>query len=632
MRLNKSITLLLLTISTGLWAQYKGIDKDYFEFPIQPDQINYLSGNMGELRSSHFHAGLDIKTAGKEGLKVYAAANGYVSRIRIGTGGYGNCIYIQHPNGTTTVYAHLQRFNPIIAKYALKQQYKRRSFTVNLFPKRNEFVIKKGEIIGLSGNSGSSTGPHLHFEIRGLNQEVLDPLRIGFAEIKDNIAPTAQRIALKTMDIDARVNNQFGRYEFALEGSGKQFMLKDTVEVFGKIGLELYAFDQHNGATNRNGVPLIDVLVNNSLHFQQNIDTIRFSQQKNILIHTNYQAQKEGRRRFNKLYIDDGNSLDFYDAKVNNGFLYVGPGEVKSIQIKLTDAYKNQSEVKLILKGIDKQLALKSKIQSRKRQYIVDNTLMLFHKKDSLSSNITLYNQQGSIVSEPSYFDDRTNVYLVDLRRFLPQKAVFSNGETEPLFFADRIPASNAHSYLSETYSLSFSKKTLFDTVYLRPQHYINKNNVEIIEVDQDLHPLKGAIKAEFQPLRKYESLEDYHVYNVSNPNSPAFVGGELKGEKFTFQFSTFGKYTLLKDDVAPTITKRSIKNGRISLTIKDSLSGINNFEAKLNGEWILMNYEPKRSLIWSERLDKNKPLAGEFELRVSDNAGNESIFKQKIN
>lgn len=630
MKLNSLLLLLLFLSSTSLLAQYQGIDKDYFEFPIQPDKTNFLSGNMGELRSSHFHAGLDIKTAGKEGLSVHTAAAGYVSRIRIATGGYGNCIYVQHPNGTTTVYAHLQRFNPTIAAYALKQQYKRKSFTVNLFPKRGELKLTQGEVLGLSGNSGSSTGPHLHFEIRGANQEVLDPLRIGFSEISDDIVPVAQRIAIKTMDIDARINDQFGRFEYALKRAGNKFSLTDTIEVFGKIGLEVYAFDQQNGAPNRNGVPLIDMYVNDELYFQQNIDTINFSRQKNILIHTSYQAQKESRRRYNKLYVEDGNSLEFYDAIVNDGILEVAPGEIKEIESKLMDVYGNESTISFVLKGKEKSRKLNDHIATKRGTYVHDNTLMLFQDRDSLMNNITLNNQNGSLPMSPTYSNDKTNVYLVDLRRFLPKEVNYNN-ETTPLHFADRIPAANAHAFLSDTYSLTFSKTSLFDTVYIRARHFIDEDKMEIFEVDQDIYPLKGSIKAEFQPLAEYDSLEKYHVYNISNPKRPGFVGGKYEEGKFAFSFSSFGSYTLLKDKVAPEIKKRSQKDGRISFTIKDSMSGINSFEAKLNGKWILMNYEPKKSLIWSERLDKNKPLTGEFELRVSDNAGNESIFKQKI-
>lgn len=613
-------------------AQYQGIDKNYYDFPIQPDKTNFLSGNMGELRASHFHAGLDIKTAGKEGLNVFAAAEGYVSRIRVATGGYGNCIYIQHPNGTTTVYAHLQKFNQVIAEYVLKNQYQRESFTINLFPKRNEFILKKGEILGLSGNSGSSTGPHLHFEIRGLNQEVLDPLRISkFTQIEDDIPPAVQSVALKAMDMDARVKGQFGRFEFPLVKNNGSYVITDTIEVSGKIGLEIYTYDQLNGAANKNGVPLIDVTVNDQLYFSQNIDSINFSTQKNILIHTNYQAQKESRIRYNKLYVDDGNTLEFYDAKVNDGFISVAPQEIKEIGMTLQDAFGNTSTVALTLKGIEKSEVIQSEIPTERSTYVQDNTLMIFQPKDSVNNNITLYNQKGSFIAEPSYHNDQSNVYLIDLRRFLPQEVTFNNGRTESLQFTDRIPAANEHSYLSDTYSLRFSKNALFDTVYIRARHFIDKAQMEVFEVDQDRYPLKGSVYAEFTPIAGYDDIEKYHVYSIKNPKYPSFVGGKYDEGKFAFSFSSFGKFTLLKDDVAPVIKKRSVKNERITLTIKDNLSGINSFEAKLNGEWILMKYEPKRSLIWSERLDKNKPLTGEFELKVADNAGNESFLKLKI-
>jgi len=613
-------------------AQYQGIDKNYYDFPIQPDKTNFLSGNMGELRSSHFHAGLDIKTAGKEGLNVFAAAEGYVSRIRVATGGYGNCIYIQHPNGTTTVYAHLQKFNPVIAEYVLKNQYKRESFTVNLFPKRNEFILKKGEILGLSGNSGSSTGPHLHFEIRGLNQEVLDPLRISkFTQIEDDIPPAVQSVALKAMDMDARVKGQFGRFEFPLVKKNGSYVITDTIEVSGKIGLEIYTYDQLNGATNKNGVPLIDVTVNDQLYFSQNIDSINFSTQKDILIHTNYQAQKESRIRYNKLYVDDGNTLEFYDAKVNDGFIFVAPQEIKKVDMKLQDAFGNTSLVEMTLKGVEKSEVIQSEIPTKRSTYLQDNTLMIFQPKDSVNNNITLYNQKGSFIAEPTYHNDLSNVYLIDLRKFLPQEVTFNNGGTESLQFTDRIPAANEHSYLSDTYSLRFSKNALFDTVYIRARHFIDDAQMEVFEVDQDRYPLKGSVFAEFTPIAAYDDIEKYHVYSITNPKYPGFVGGKYDEGKFAFSFSSFGKFTLLKDDVAPVIKKRSVKNERITLTIRDNLSGINSFEAKLNGEWILMKYEPKRSLIWSERLDKNKPLTGEFELKVADNAGNESFLKLKL-
>ena len=634
MRLSRksSIWFLLVLLSASLQAQYDNIDKDYYSFPIQPESENFLSGNMGELRSSHFHAGLDIKTNGVEGLEVYSAADGYVSRIRVGTGGYGNCIYIQHPNGTSTVYAHLKNFNEVLAQYTLEEQYKRKSFAVNLFPKRNELPVKKGEVIGLSGNSGSSTGPHLHFEIRSSDHKVLDPLRIGFNQVKDNIPPALERLAVKSMDIHARVNDQFGRFEFDIRRKNSDGLNTDTIAVNGKVGLELYAYDQLNGAPNKNGVPLFDVFVDDELYFSQNIDSIDFSLQKNILIHTNYQATLETRKRFSKLYIDDGNPLNFYGKKKNSGLINIKPNEVKHIRIEARDAYGNQTTVNFVLKGKEKIACISEPIEVKKDSYTLDNTLMLFQPRDSTNNKITVYNKEGSKIYEPAYFNDENNVYLIDLRNTLPREVVYADGSEQHLLYSDRVPAASEHSFLADTYSLKFSKTTLFDTIYFRARHYVDEQSKrDVFEISENIYPLKGGITAQLQLLGEYDSLDQYHLYAVNNSRFPSFVGGSIENGKLNFSLYSFGKYTLLKDLKPPTIKKRSVQNNIISVTISDELSGINNFEAKLNGEWLLMNYEPKRNLLWSERLDKNKPLKGQFELKVADNAGNESILKLNI-
>ena len=166
-----------------------------YMFPIKPGQQNYLSGTMGELRGAHFHGGIDIKTGGATGLKIYAAADGYISRIKVDGGGYGNALYIAHPQlGTTTVYGHLKKFNKEISEFVLNEQYKRKRFAIDLYPENDQFQVKKGDIMAFSGNSGGSAGPHLHFEIRDQYQRPTNPLNNQIAEIRDNISPTVQKI------------------------------------------------------------------------------------------------------------------------------------------------------------------------------------------------------------------------------------------------------------------------------------------------------------------------------------------------------------------------------------------------------------------------------------------------------
>ena len=138
-----------------------------------------LSGTFGELRTNHFHAGLDIKTQKVEGHKVVSSADGYVSRINVSLWGYGNALYVTHPNGYTTVYGHLQKFSPEIDAYVRKKQYKKESFSIRLYPKPGELIVKKGALIALSGNSGSSGGPHLHYEISDVKSNILNPMLLG---------------------------------------------------------------------------------------------------------------------------------------------------------------------------------------------------------------------------------------------------------------------------------------------------------------------------------------------------------------------------------------------------------------------------------------------------------------------
>ena len=160
--------------------------QDYFSSPL--DITLVLSGTFAELRSNHFHSGLDIKTGGKQGLKTYAAASGYVSRIKISRYGYGKALYITHPNGYTTVYAHLQKFSSTIEAYVKKQQYKQETFEIELFPKAEDLKISAKEIIAYTGNTGGSGGPHLHFEIRDKQERPMNPMLFGF-DIKDTTKP-----------------------------------------------------------------------------------------------------------------------------------------------------------------------------------------------------------------------------------------------------------------------------------------------------------------------------------------------------------------------------------------------------------------------------------------------------------
>ena len=308
----RSLYFLIFLIASHLSSGQSFTDDDYYLFPINPGQQNFLAGTMGELRSSHFHAGLDIKTGGQIGLPVHVAADGYVYRIKISTGGYGNALYINHPNGTTTVYGHLEKFNPALEAYVIKRQYEEKSFDVDLFPQKDEFKYSKGEIVAYSGNTGSSTGPHLHFEIRDQRQRMLDPLKFNFPEIKDQMPPFLKSIAFVTMDKNARVNGAFGRYEFEVLKVDGVFKSRVPLELKGDIGMEIYAYDLMDGVWSRNGISETTLLLDDDTVFREVKTNLSFSNQRNILVHINFPEYQASGLKYNKLYVDDGNINDIY--------------------------------------------------------------------------------------------------------------------------------------------------------------------------------------------------------------------------------------------------------------------------------------------------------------------------------
>ncbi|MEJ2006443.1 MAG: M23 family metallopeptidase, partial [Cyclobacteriaceae bacterium] len=340
-----------------------------------PGERNSLSGTMGELRTTHFHAGIDIRTEGRTGLPVHAAAQGYISRITVSRGGYGNALYIQHPNSTTTVYAHLQEFKGPIADHVREMQYEKQSFELTLYFNAGEFPVKQGEIVALSGNSGSSGGPHVHFDLRDQNQDLLNPLSYGFDEIPDRTPPISQKIAVKALDADARVNDRFGRFEYSVRRVGNDYGIDQPIPVYGKIGLELYAHDRLDYSRFRCGINLLEVDVDGTGVYGYDISTFAFSEQRNVLRHMDYEQVLNDRERFHKLYIDDGNYLRFYSTDENNGILNLRETGKKNVLITMTDSYGNKSTLKFTLDVRPPESSLEDTSLSAPEWKLTDNIL-----------------------------------------------------------------------------------------------------------------------------------------------------------------------------------------------------------------------------------------------------------------
>ena len=267
--------------------------QDYFSNPLDIPLI--LSGTFAELRSNHFHSGLDIKTQNRTGFKVFAAADGYVSRIKISHFGYGKALYITHPNGYTSVYAHLENFNPEIEAYVKKQQYINESFELELFPKAEELKVLSKEMIAYTGNTGGSGGPHLHFEIRDSNSRPMNPLLFGI-EISDTKKPIVSSVFAYPLSKDAQINQSENRVKIRLIPQKDGSYNAENITAFGKIGFGISTYDQQNGASNKNGIYKIDTYCNGKEKFKIAFEKFSFAETRYLNRFIDYEYFKNNKK------------------------------------------------------------------------------------------------------------------------------------------------------------------------------------------------------------------------------------------------------------------------------------------------------------------------------------------------
>lgn len=636
MKLNKFLFIIILSCFTGLvaLAQEVPIVKGYYLFPIRPGEVNFLAGTMGELRPNHFHGGLDIKTGGVTGVPVHAAAEGYISRIKISGTGYGNALYMAHPNGTTTVYAHLESLEDSLANYVRQMQYQQKTFEIELFPEKDQFAYNKGEVIALSGNSGSSGGPHLHFEVRDARQDVLNPLTYGFEEIKDEIAPYIYGVAVKALTTGSRVNQQFGRFEFKPVLNGSSYTINEPISVWGKVGIEIEAYDKLNGANNSNGFPCLELRVNGQEVYSHKLDKFSFAQTRHIEVHMDYATRKRTGDKYIRLYLADGNELGFYSLNKDKGAIVANQADsLYDVQLSLSDTYGNQRQLNFQLKATEPQAILDTPykaLSGLKEPEVQHNTLKFFAPlKENTSKVASVYANRMVYELAPAYLENQQAVYLWDLRAGLPD-SINACEETRHFNFRAMVPSSRQYNLYLPQMDLHFPGNSLFDTLYLQTD-YRQQDKLEIFTIDEDLHPMQSSIHVKLKPQQEYPDKSRTHVYNVRGNGRYGWEGGSWEGNKLSFRTRSLGEYTILTDSVQPEVRPVRVNSSSLSFRIWDSLSGINSIETYVNGEWVLMNYDYKRQIIWSEKLEKGKPFKGPVEVRVKDQAGNEKIYSTKI-
>lgn len=345
-----------------------------------------ISGSFGELRSNHFHSGLDFKTSGIEGLPVFATGDGYISRIKISPFGYGKAIYITHPNGYTSVYGHLQKANGAIQEFIKKKQYQEQSFEVEMYLYPSELPVKKGDIIAFSGNTGGSGAPHLHFEFRDTKSEqIINPMHFGLKKmIKDERKPIIQGVVVYPLDSTV-VNNAQKPINISFNKQADGTYLCTKVKANGRIAFGINAYDYCTNAYNKNGLYSVKAYLNGVLQYQYGFDTFAFDESRYVNNFIDYERFHDMGQRVQKLFQLTSYPLSIVSGNSKDGTLKIQPNANYTYRVELYDFHQNKIELIIPIEyGI--QTPIIKKTVQKTPYFVKAKTESIFEK-----SNVTVY-------------------------------------------------------------------------------------------------------------------------------------------------------------------------------------------------------------------------------------------------
>ena len=606
--MRKFLILILFNI-----IHFKSESQDLL-FPINPGSQNYLSGNLGELRSDHFHMGLDIKTYGRINVPVYASDDGYIERVRVSGTGYGKALYLKHNDGYKSVYAHLNSFHKDIEKYVIENQYRNEKFVVNLFPGK-KFYFKKGEIIGYSGNSGSSGGPHLHYEIRDDMENVMNPLNFSFNEIRDNVNPIIKSISLKTLDFNSRINGMYGLVDIPIQGDNKI-----NLNLEGDIGISVSAFDMLDGYLHKVGISRFQLFLDNKLIIDNKIDTLSYSETNFVSWFIDQDIFKKFRKQYVKLYQDDGNKLSFHKNS-KNGIINFNKEKSYNINIIVFDYYKNQSNVEIIVNNNNANNF--NFIDLFDDDYFVLGNTLVIRSQIENREFMEIKFKNRLDISKSIFKDDLYHYFIFDLRKDLPEKAFLQDKEINFNFI--EIEKDKIYDLDDENVKLEISNNNIFDTVYIEFEKQVDTLEKFIFK---NSLPLKKGVSVTLKPKNKYNKEKSF-IYDITY--KPSFIGGEWEENNIKFRTSEMSKYSILEDMDPPVIEKIKFNSDLMKFRIYDELSGIKSYEGRINNNWILFEYDNKNDVIISKKKNSIQSFKGKFVLEVIDNANNKRTLNLNL-
>ncbi len=566
---NYGILLIYLSMVLSCFAQNDQIitartyPQGYFRNPLNIPMD--ASGTFGELRSTHFHAGDDYRTQQRTGLPLHAAAAGFVSRVRVQIGGGGNSLYIDHPNGYTTVYLHMDSFNDALTNIVRSEQYKQKRFDVDITVSPEQVKLAKGQFIGNAGNTGGSAGPHLHFEIRDTKtQHPLNPQLFGL-QFNDRFNPTINSIIVYDLN-DELFNEHTPRRPLparATQNGRYSLNAGNPILVSGKFGLGINAIDRHRAGGFQNGVYSIELFLDGKAISTVLFEELDFNTSRAIHAYIDYPYWKSSKSKVQKSFKDPGNPIEIFHVLENRGVINLPDNELHEVKYVVKDVQGNCSELN-------------------------------FQVKNNVNASPTIAKRHGLQLFE---WDKENTFEREEIQVQMPKGVLYDNLDFE--YTNTARPTGG--------YSLT---------------HRVHNGFI----------PLFSTFTLRIKPTSLPENLQQKAlIASVENGSE----GGKFENGWVTVNTRSFGRFYVAVDTVAPTIVPRNFSNGKnvaaqskIDFTISDNFSGIQSFNAYIDDQWVLMEYDSKNRHLWHRFDAALSKGSHRFKLVVTDWKDNEKTYE----